>query len=403
MSRMFEIEIGRPGNPGAASLTLPAAPWGLRDALDIARITDKRDIYTVETLSCRLPYLVKFIPESANLYELNHLAQRFSELDDWQLDCFEGMVKMGAEKGAASIPVERLINFTHSLENCQIAFDVSNDKELGKFYVDNDFPVIPEGLPEVMYDMLDYESIGRKMRMGEGGVFTGKGYVVHSGSIAEVYHSGDAVPREKPDYAVLLRVTKGFFNDPEYDNDLTVFLKLPAKDGDLDRAVEAVGAVSPEECAFAAEDCIVPILTELISDTLYATEGDGYGAVDELAVQLQTLEQCGELATCKAMLAAAPDDLTLDEALDLSSQTGNFALLREADDPADYARVALEQCDIPLREELIAGANLHRYGQKLMERDMAVPTLYGFLSPLDGQTVEQCLGRPAHTQGMEMK
>ena len=400
MKEVFEVEISRPGGLGAAAAELPAPAWELRDALDMARITDERVLYSTEILSCKLPYLAKFIPENANLYELNHLARRLCMLEGWQFDCFEGMVLMDAEKGAADIPVERLVNFTHSMADCQFAPRVYGDEALGKFYVENDFPVIPENLPEILYEILDYESIGRKARMAENGVFTSGGYVVQNGEIAQAYRAGDAVPLEKPDYTILLDVALGGWDDPATDN-LPTPLKLPADNAALRRAVRETGAVSSEECSFTAADCAVPLLMELINDDLRESDGGCYGAVNTLAEQLQRLDAGGRLPVFKAMLEAAPDDLTLDEAIGLAGQSADFALSREASDPADYARAALEKCEIPLRDELLRGANLHRYGAKLMEQDMAVSTDYGLLRPLDGRTVEQCLDRPRQT--MEMR
>lgn len=89
-------------------------------------------------------------------------------------------------------------------------------------------------------------------------MFTPSGYVVQNGEILPVYHSGEAIPREKPDYAVLLKVTKGCFNDPEYDNDLVTFMKLPANEDEVCRAAQEVNAASPKECAFAVVDCTIP-------------------------------------------------------------------------------------------------------------------------------------------------
>lgn len=401
MKKVFEVEIGGPDGLGSAAVTLPAPAWELFDALDMARVTGGKQTGTIEVLSCKLPHLAECIPETASLYELNHLAQRLCALEGWQLQCFEGMVRMDAEKGAVSIPVERLVNFTHSMDGCQFAPRVCNDEALGRFYVENGFPVIPENLPEILYEILDYESIGRKARTAESGVFTSGGYVVQNGGIAQVYHAGDAVPLERPDYTILLKVTKGFFNDPDYDNDLEALLKLPADSSAIFQAAGMVDAASPEECAFTVADCAAPRLAELIDDELYGSDGDCCGAVNILAEQLKRLDDGGRLPVFKAMLEAAPDDLTLDEAIDLAGQSVDFALTRDTSDPADYARAVLERCEIPLRDELLRGANLYRYGEKLMEQDMTVSTDYGLLRPLDGRTVEQCLDRPR--QAMEMR
>ncbi len=102
------------------------------------------------------------------------------------------------------------------------------------------------------------------------------------------------------------------------------------------------------------------------------------------------------------MIAAAPDDISLDEALDLAYQADEFSLLRETATPADYAKAELAKCSIPLKEELFSGdAALHHYGEKLMEHNLASATDYGILVSRNGRTVEQCLNRPGPQ--MEMR
>ncbi len=402
---IFEIEISRPGSFGAetsATLSLPATPYELLDALDKARVTDERVIYSSEILNCELDYLPQFISTNTNLYELNHLAHRLSSLSEWEKDCFEGLVMMDTiQTSYAPIGVDRLINMTHSTEDCQLVYEAHDDRAFGKFYADNDFVPKLENVPDEIYECLDFGKIGKEMREGEGGVFTPHGYVLQNGEISQTYHSGDAIPLEKPDYTVLLRVTKGYFNDPEYDNDLTALLKLPATDEELYRAVEKAGAASPKECSFTAMDCSLPWLTEKITDHLEETDGGGYDLVNELAEQLQKLNGTAEASVCKAMLKSAPEDIPLENALDLAYQASEFRLLREIASPADYAKAELAKCTIPLKEELLQSQNLYRYGEKLMEQNKAVSTDYGILYSPAGQTVEQCLPHPG--QHMEMR
>lgn len=397
--KIMELEISRPGSFGSntsSTIALPATPYELLDALDRARVTDERVIYSTEILSCELDYLPQFLSPSSNLYELNDLCHSLVSLSNWELDCFEGMVMMDAvQTGYSPISVDRLINMTASMEHCQIAYEAHDDASLGKFYAENGFVPQLDSVPDNIYAWLDFGKIGKEMREGEGGVFTPSGYVVQNGMIARMYQSGDAVPAEKPDYMVLLRVTKGHFNDPEYDNDLSTLLKLPAGNQELFHAVEEVDAASPEECSFTAVDCAIPQLTEKITDELEATNGDCYGLVNELAGQLRHLDREGGIPACKAMLAVAPEDISLDEALDLAYQTDEFRLLRETATPADYAKAELTKCTIPLKEELFASdAVLCSYGGKLMEHDKASSTEYGILVSWGGQTVEQCLNRP---------
>ena len=392
---IMELEISRPGSFGeetSATLSLPATPYEILDALDKARVTDERVIYSIEITDCKLDYLPQFVPQSSNLYELNRLAQRLDAMSQWELDCFEGMVMMDTiQTDYSVIPIERLINMTHSLESCQIAYDAHDDESLGRFYADNGFVPDLEGLSENVFAWLDYEKIGKEMHDGEGGVFIPNGYVVQNGEIARVYHSGDAIPTEKPDYAMLLKVTKGRFDDPEYDNDLITFLKLPCDSKSVAQAVAEVEAATEEECAFIAADCVIPELTEKITDVL---EDVNLDLVGELAIQLQKIDDSGGIPTLKAMLESTPNNISLEDALDLAYQAGEFRLLREVGSPADYAKAELAKCDIPLKEELPQNPNLSRYGKKLMESNRAVSTDYVILYSPEGRTVEQCLVRP---------
>ena len=108
------------------------------------------------------------------------------------------------------------------------------------------------------------------------------------------------------------------------------------------------------------------------------------------------------LSTYKAMLEAVPEEISLEDALDLSQQIENFSVIREATTPADYAKFMLSKYCIECEGELFSCANLHKYGEKLMEEKGILLTGYGVLWSLTGQTVEQCLNRPNQSFGMEL-
>lgn len=174
MNKLFELEIIHPGSFGAetsAAFALPATPYELADALDKARVIDERVIYSTEILNYKLDYLPQFLSPSTNLYELNHLAHRLAALSERELDCFEGMVmKDTINNNYAPIPVDRLINMTHSMADCQIAYEAHDDQSLGLFYADNGFVRELEALPENIIKWLDYGKLGKELREAEGGV-----------------------------------------------------------------------------------------------------------------------------------------------------------------------------------------------------------------------------------------
>lgn len=402
---IIKIEIGQPGSFGANTTTtvmLPATPYELKDALDKARITAEHAIYSSEVCDCRLEYLPKFISPSVNIYELNHLAQRLKMLQQWELDCFEGMVgKEAVQTVYEPIAVEQLINMTHSMLDCRIIYDVYDNQALGQFYIDNDFISELTDLPEKIFSWLDNEKIGREMHEDESGVFTSSGYVVQDSEIVQVYKSGDAIPHQDLDYTVLVKIKRWHAGSFQDDNELVSFLKLPATDEELFQAVKEVEAASLEECMYKAVDCIVPLLTEEINHHLEETDGRSYNLVNELSRKLKELNQAGGLLTYKAMLEMAIETISLEEALELASQTESFSLMREVATPADYARLELEKSPVLLKEELLRYTDLYRYGDKLMEHKNASATEYGILVSHNGQTVKQCLECPGQSMKME--
>ena len=130
-----------------------------------------------------------------DLKELNLLAGKLAEFDPTQEAAFEGLVRMDLDKGVTELPLCRLVDLANSVDCCHVAPGVGNDVQLGHFYVDNDFPVIPPGLPEELYEILDYEAIGRKARMEEGGVFISGGYVVQHSDLDVSYSQSRCGPQ----------------------------------------------------------------------------------------------------------------------------------------------------------------------------------------------------------------
>lgn len=69
---------------------------------------------------------------------------------------------MDLDKGMTELPLCRLVDLANSADCCHVAPGIGNDEQLGHFYVDNDFPVIPPGLPEEVYEVLDYAAIAER-------------------------------------------------------------------------------------------------------------------------------------------------------------------------------------------------------------------------------------------------
>ena len=153
----------------------------------ILELNTGQPLYTEVSDYCGRDYLVDHMPEDMDLTELNLLAEKLASLEPVQEAALEGLVRMDLDKGMTELPLCRLIDLANSADCCHVAPGIGNDEQLGHFYVDNDFPVIPPGLPKELYEILDYEVIGRKARMEEGGVFTSAGYVVQHSDLDVSY------------------------------------------------------------------------------------------------------------------------------------------------------------------------------------------------------------------------
>ena len=120
---------------------LPAA----QDRLDTLLLEMNKGfpLYTEVSDYCGREYLLDHMPEDMDLKELNLLAGKLAEFDPTQEAAFEGLVRMDLDKGMTELPLCRLVDLANSVDCCHIAPGVENDEQLGHFYVDNDFPVLP--------------------------------------------------------------------------------------------------------------------------------------------------------------------------------------------------------------------------------------------------------------------
>lgn len=296
---IFEVEIsnGSPkGYETATVMELPASWAEFNDALQKARIKDGRSCKNELTgIHCK-GLQRGMIGENVNLYDLNLFAQRLAILTEDQRPGMEALLKMEQEHHSGPVPLERLINLTYNTDACCFAPQVFNHEELGEFLYAS------EMLSDAAMALLDtteensgfrerlLELLGEQHQEDHGGVFTDCGYVELGSEIKPVYvyRPGEVAYFHRSGAPVVLEVSKGFFNDPQYDNDKTAVLDLPAVDAGIWRAVGAVDAVSTKECAFHCIDCLIPSLRDVINDTL---EDDGLEEVNDFARQLAKQER----------------------------------------------------------------------------------------------------------------
>lgn len=193
-----------------AYLTLPASRGEIQDALDRARIKNDQPYQIVDCYVMQDEELDINL-EKASLDELNFLAYRISKLSEHECLAFLGCAMMDKEKN----DLQRLINLTYNLVDVRM-IPVSNDYELGEFFVENDFieaiSHIPPEYQDELLELFDYEKIGYKQRNAENGIYHNGYYVMNDADDINQVYDGIHLPElpEEPVYVFKLQLTKLF-------------------------------------------------------------------------------------------------------------------------------------------------------------------------------------------------
>lgn len=208
MRKVFEVELNSPDCDAYATLTLPATPYSMLDALEqlglaegqlpgwrITRAYGDRNPFSLSRMEGALP-------------ELNVLALRLTQLNETELAIVDGLAIMAREWGGPSIPITQAIDMTYSTDCCHIIEETADDQTLGRFCAENGFVPEAESLSDEAFALLDLERIGRQFRQNERGVFTSGSYVQRWEELKQVSKSLNFTLK-KPDYAILAELPDG--------------------------------------------------------------------------------------------------------------------------------------------------------------------------------------------------
>lgn len=361
-----------------AYLKLPASQRAIQDAMDRARIKDGQPYKVVECFNSQGDE-ISFIPDNPSLVELNFLAQRISELTEHDRIAFTGCAMMG--KG--NLGMRDLINQTYNLDDTH-AIPAKNDRELGKFYVDNDFigavNRVPLEYQQELLELLDYEKIGCTQREAEGGIFQNGFYVVNGSGSWKTIYDGIHLPElaEEPPHVFKLQIAEASFGEyPDLENssgeEQCVPLLLPATDKEILSTLEQLGAVSLEECVFHHCECPIPAPEQAF---VFSEDID---KMNLLAHQIKELEGRGELPKFKAAFEIA-DCTDVDQALDLTQNLDCYDFYPDLSAPEEYVRQAfMERYHIPADDPDVQLLHFGRHGHGVMKDDTAHTTPYGII------------------------
>lgn len=380
MNQIFNVSISkRDGSLTSADLTFPATPYQLADALEQLRANGAENV-KAKISYCHSSGILNLLPTAAgNLYEVNALAKKMAGFEDWQKEAFDGMLKADAFESSDPIPIARLIDFAYSTECCHVVGGITTDKELGEFLVENGLWGDEEALTEDVYKRLDFKMIGREHRLMEGGIFTANSYVEQHCDLVEAHRTLDLTPPSL-DYTVLLKISKGFFNDPASNGTQAMTLKLPATEAQLSAVREQLDVTSWKEAGFACIDCKAPMLIDLINDA------EDFHKVLQMAETLEQMPQ-KQLTEYKAILTATRCS-EFDSAVDLIGRMEEYIVTPEYETLADVARDEMRVIMSPDSVEIMLPyLDLEGYGHALVKALNANLTAYGMVERKDRQPV----------------
>ena len=378
---VYLAKEGVPDNEAHAKLDLPASPWEVWDAMDKVRLNEGEQLYMEIEDYYAFAYLAPHLAGlDISLNELNDLAERLVKLDEVQGIAYRGLLEMAVqekvEDNGSIITIQELRNLAVSAKtDCYHVVDAADDAQLGCFYAENGFIPELDGISDGVFEMLDFAGIGRMMRHSENGVFVNSLYVLRDGEPLTAPPCPKELP-EKPGY--LFRLTLGLH--PDFRDDRTAVLDLPASEEALAAAQEQLGTLDWENTVVLNYDGILP------NAAFFADLPAELEAFNEFAKAVQDMPfPEKQLPKLKALLKQF-EVQNIETAMRLTDHLADYILTPEISSPQETAIDQLhfmtDDCSVEL---LIPHVNLYAYGCDIIREDNAVLSPYGLLHRADYQ------------------
>ncbi|MFR1071179.1 MAG: antirestriction protein ArdA [Flavonifractor plautii] len=385
MDKAFTVSLCNPDKDTYVTLELPADPYAVLDAWERLRLApDTRVEWEMEDYG-EFPVLFPGLQSGEGFPALNALAERLTSLDSRQRTAFEGLVKL--QDGRPMEP-DALITLSEQAKHCQVAPEATDDASLGRVYAANGSIPEVKDVPDKVFELLDFQLLGRRIRQSAGGVFTRQGYVVPDGNWK---------PTEGQELRIAPEAPTGFFRLELRLGEERAELTLPAGQ-ELVEVRDQMDAVGISNCTVTAFHSRVPQLP-----AAWATP-EQLDTLNCLAIRLTVLEDREplKLIKYKAVLEASPPT-SLEDAMALTERLDAYNLNWAAASPEDVARGELRRSMGEENADLLCRyLNLYGYGEALIQRYGGELTDYGLLTRVDGQPVQNPLPPQPKLGGMEM-
>ena len=388
MDKAFTVSLCNPDKDTYVTLELPADPYAVLDAWERLRLApDTRVEWEMEDYG-EFPVLFPGLQSGEGFPALNALAERLTSLDSRQRTAFEGLVKL--QDGRPMEP-DALITLSEQAKHCQVAPEATDDASLGRVYAANGSIPEVKDVPDKVFELLDFQLLGRRIRQSAGGVFTRQGYVVPDGNWK---------PTEGQELRIAPEAPTGFFRLELRLGEERAELTLPAGQ-ELVEVRERMEAVGLSNCAVTAFHSRVPQLP-----AAWATP-ERLDTLNCLAIRLMVLAERDSLALIKYKAVLEVSSISsLEDAMALTERLDAYNLNWVTASPEDVARGELRRSMGEENADLLCRyLNLYGYGEALIQQYGGELTDYGLLTRADGQPVQKPLP-PQPTRGsrqMEMR
>ena len=387
MDKAFTVSLCNPDKDTYVTLELPADPYTVLDAWERLRpAPDTRVEWEIEDYG-EFPVLFPGLQSGEGFPALNALAERLVSLSEQQRTAFEGLVRLESRRSGV-IPLHMFAALAEQAEHCQVVPEATDDASLGRVYAANGSIPEVKDVPDRVFELLDFQLLGRRVRQSEGGIFTRQGYVVPDGNWKP--EKGQE-PRSAPE------APTSFFRLELQLGEERAELTLPAGQ-ELVEVRDQMEAVGISNCTVTAFHSLVPQIPEA-----WATP-ERLDTLNCLAIRLTVLEDREplKLIKYKAVLEASPPT-SLEDAMALTERLDAYNLNWAAASPEDVARGELRRS---MGEEnaalLCRYLNLYGYGEALIQQYGGELTDYGLLTRVDGRPVQEPLPPQRMLGGMGM-
>ena len=387
MDKAFTVSLCNPDKDTYVTLELPADPYTVLDAWERLRpAPDTRVEWEIEDYG-EFPVLFPGLQSGEGFPALNALAERLVSLSEQQRTAFEGLVRLESRRSGV-IPLHMFAALAEQAEHCQVVPEATDDASLGRIYAANGSIPEVKDVPDRVFELLDFQLLGRRVRQSEGGIFTRQGYVVPDGNWKP---AEGQEPRSAPE------APTSFFRLELQLGEERAELTLPAGQ-ELVEVRDQMDAVGISNCTVTAFHSRVPQLP-----AAWATP-EQLDTLNCLAIRLTVLEDREplKLIKYKAVLEASPPT-SLEDAMALTERLDAYNLNWAAASPEDVARGELRRSMGEENADLLCRyLNLYGYGEALIQRYGGELTDYGLLTRVDGQPVQNPLPPQPTLGGMEM-